>query len=120
MASGNNCSSKWRPKFNEANYENWKRDIEIWCELCELTKTKQALAIHLSFNGRARIASSEINITKLKIDTGVKTYIEKLDGLILSDKGRRNSFHNLYNLCRTEDKSKSEFISEFEHAYYKL
>ena len=77
MASGNNCSSKWPPKFDEANYENWKRDIDIWCELCELPKTKQALAIHLSLSGRARIASSEVNITELKLDTGVKTVIEK-------------------------------------------
>ena len=58
----------------------------------------------------------------MKLDTGVKTVVEKLDGLFLPDKGRRQftAFHNLYNLRRTEEKSMSEFVSEFEHTYYKF
>ena len=51
---------------NEESYETWKRDIGIWCELTDLVKEKQALAIHLSLTGRARIASSEIKVEDLK------------------------------------------------------
>ena len=97
------ASSKCPPKFNnDSEYENWKRDISIWCELTDLAEDKRALAIHLSLSGRARIASSEIELAVLKSENGVKCRIEKLDSLFLPDKGRRQfaAFHNLYNFRR--------------------
>ncbi|KAK7044274.1 hypothetical protein SK128_025055 [Halocaridina rubra] len=51
------------PKFvSEPTYEKWRKDIEIWCKLTDLPKKNQALAIHLSLEGWARLASSEIEI----------------------------------------------------------
>lgn len=123
MASASACSTKWPPKFDdETSYENWKKDIEIWCELTDLATTKQALAIHLSLSGRARAASSEISIEQLKKDTGVKTLLLKLDSLFLLDKGRRqfSAFHNLYNFRRSDDMVIDKFVSEFEHVYFKF
>ena len=56
-------STKNLPKLeDDACYETWKRDIEIWQELTDLPKPKQALAIHLSLSGKARVASSELGI----------------------------------------------------------
>ena len=121
MAS--NCSSKWPPKFeNESGYENWKKDISIWGELTDLPESKRALAIHLSLTGRARIASSEISVDDLKKDDGVDTLLAKLDSLFLPEKGRRQftAFHNLYNLRRSENLNIAEFVSEFEHMYFKF
>lgn len=117
------CSTKWPPRFeNDETYENWKRDIGIWCELTELAKGKQALAIHLSLSGRARAASSEIDVADLKKDTGVETIMEKLDSLFLVDKGRRQFavFHDLYNFRRTENLDIGKFVTEFEHVYFKF
>ena len=97
------ASSKCPPIFNnESEYENWKRDISIWCELTELAEEKRALAIHLSLTGRARTASSEIELQVLKSKDGVKSILEKLDSLFLPDKGRRQfaAFHNLYSFRR--------------------
>ena len=83
-------SSKWPPKFvGECNYENWRKDIEIWCKLTDLPKKKQALAIHLSLEGRARLASSEIKVEDLESDGGVNTLLDKLDGFFLADAGCR-------------------------------
>ena len=116
------ATSKCPPKFdNESEYENWKKDIEIWCELTDLAEEKHALAIHLSLTGRARIASSEIELAVLKSENGVKKLIEKLDSLFLPDKGRRQftAFHNLYNLRRIS-KNIHEYVSEFEHKYFKF
>ncbi|KAK3894849.1 hypothetical protein Pcinc_001422 [Petrolisthes cinctipes] len=49
------CSTKWPPKLaSEEEYENWKRDVDIWCELTELEKKKRALAIHLPLGGELR------------------------------------------------------------------
>ena len=73
------CSTKWPPKLeNEEFYENWKKDIQIWCDLSELAKPKQALAIHLSLFGRAREASSEIPADKLKQENGVEVLLRTL------------------------------------------
>ncbi|KAK4318184.1 hypothetical protein Pmani_010794 [Petrolisthes manimaculis] len=81
-------STKWPPKLsNEAAYELWRKDIEIWCKLSDLSKKQQALAIHLSLDGRARISTSELEVDALESDDGVKTILEKLDGLFLVDKG---------------------------------
>lgn len=60
------CSQRVPPKFvSEDDYENWRRDVEVWCQLTDLDKSKQALSIHLQLTGRARIASCEIENSEL-------------------------------------------------------
>ena len=107
---------------DDAAYECWKNDINIWCELTELPVEKQALAIHLSLTGRARVSSSEMQITELKHKDVVSKLLEKLDTLFLVDKGRRqfSAFNALYNLRRASDANISSFVAEFEHTYYKF
>ena len=117
------CNLKNPPKMDEDSaYESWKKDVELWTDLTDLPKGKQAIAIHLSLSGRARVASSEINAEDLKKDTGVATLLEKLDTLFLADKGRRQFgvFHQLYNFRRAEGVEVGKFISEFEHLYFKF
>lgn len=124
MAANNTaCSTKWPPKLeSDCAFEAWKKDINIWCELCELPKEKQALAIHLSLSGRARVASSEIEVEVLKRSDGVEVLLRKLDGLFLQDKGRRqfDAFRNLYDLRRRDGCTVSDFVCEFEHVYFKF
>ena len=72
-------SFKIPPKFeDDSSYEAWKRDVEIWGKLTDLPVKKQALAIHLSLSGRARIASSEVEISVLESERGVEKLMEKL------------------------------------------
>ena len=74
------ANNKVSPKLeDESSYEKWKKDIEIWCELTNLAVEKRALAIHLVLTGRTRDASSELEITELKAEEGVKTLLNKLD-----------------------------------------
>ena len=89
--------------------------------MTELSEDKRALAIHLSLTGRARTASSEIEVAVLKSKDGVKKILEKLDSLFLPDKGRCQfaAFHNLYNF-RRYDGNIHEYVSEFEHRYFKF
>lgn len=117
------ASCKWPPKLSdESRYENWKTDVEIWCKLTDIPKKKQALAIHLSLCGRARIASSEIPVSDLEVEEGVDAILKKLDGLFLVDKGRRQfeAFRDLFNLRRPSQGNVREFMSEFEHTYFKF
>ena len=81
------CSVKWPPLLEkEDEYEQWKEDLEIWCSLTSIEKNKQALAVHLSLSGRARIASSEIEKSQLAKDAGVAVLLHKLDNVFLVDK----------------------------------
>ena len=125
MAAGNNCSVKWPPLLkDEERYEVWRSDLLIWCDLCELPKKKQAQAVHLSLpeGSRARDATSEIDRDDLKKETGVEIILEKLDDLFLADKGRRqfSAFKELYNLRRPTNVGVSNFVKDFEHAYFKF
>ena len=116
-------TGRWPPKLmDDTHFESWKKDIEIWCKLTDIPAPKRALAIHLSLTGRARIASSEMEIAELEHDDGVKNLMIKLDGIFLSDKGRRQfaSFNGLYNFRRLEEVSISDFVGEFEHKYYEF
>ena len=73
------CNLKNPPKLeDDSAYESWREDINIWTDLTELPKGKQALAIHLSLNGRACSASSEIDADNLKKKDGVQTLLNKL------------------------------------------
>ena len=80
MAGNQVYSLKVPPKLeSDDQYETWKNDIEIWRELTDLPKEKQALAMHLSLTGRARVASSEIKVADLKTENGVETLLGRLD-----------------------------------------
>ena len=119
------CSTKWPPLLvNEDHYEVWRSDLLIWCDLCELDATKRAQAVHLSLplGSRARDATSEIPREDLKKSTGVDIIIAKLDEVFLSDKSRRqfSAFKALYNLRRPTNVSVSDFVKDFEHAYFKF
>ena len=114
------CSAKWPPAFKGANYETWKRDVLIWCKLTDFPAEKQALAIHLSLEGRARDASSEIDPDKLEAKDGVKVLLARLDKVFLPNKGRRqfSAFQELYNLRCDKGDGIDEFVDRFEHTYF--
>ena len=79
MASMNTCSTKWPPVLvNEDNYESWKNDLLIWCDISELDKTKQAQTVHLSMplESRARAATSEVPRSDLKKENGVEIILK--------------------------------------------
>ena len=109
-------------KENEMDYEEWKKDIGLWTLLTDLPKAKMAIAIHLSLNGRARKASSELTANELKADDGTKTLLEKLDRVFLQDANWR-CFNNYlaFENCRREDETSiDKFLSEFDQRHYRL
>ena len=115
--------SKNPPKLEkDTDYEQWRKNVEIWTELTDLPKEKHALAIHMSLEGRAQAASSEFSVAELKSENGVVNLLNKLDKLYLSEEGRRqfSSFRNMYRLKRENTGTIDEFVSKFEHQQYKL
>ena len=80
--------------------------------------------MHLSLplENRARDATSEIPREDLKKSTGVDIIIAKLDEVFLLDKSMRqfSAFKALYSLRIPTNVSVSDFVKEFEHAYFKF
>ena len=90
--------------------------------MTDIDSKKQALAIHLALSGKARQASSEIEVEDLCKDSGVNTLLAKLDKLFLLDESRRQfkAFQELYNLKRNNDEDVCEFVIKFETIYYRF
>ena len=117
-------SDKIPPAFveNETDYEQWKKDIDLWCCFTSIKKDKQAIAVHLSLGGRARKATSEIPVSDMKSENGIDTLIAKLDRVFLQDKNWK-CFHTYLafeNYRRPKDCSIDEYLSEFDLRHYKL
>ena len=73
------------PRFDEKrSYESWKNVLGIWTRVTNLDEKKQALAVVLSLEGRARDTTLEISIEDLNKDDGI-TLIRALDSMFLKE-----------------------------------
>ena len=108
------------PSFQDDSdiYESWRKDVERWCLLSNLTPAKKALQIHFSLTGKAKIASHQIPTDELTI----KSLLEKLDEIYMPDKVHRivNIFHEMYSLKKDPDMNINEYICEFQQKYYRF
>ena len=107
---------------NEASYEKWKNDIDLWCHLTSLKPAQRAGTIHLSLTGRARDATSQILTDDLKKIDGVKTLLAKLDDVFLPEKDLRRylMYNDLHNLRREPHTTIRDFVIVFEGIYFKI
>ena len=109
-------------KEDETDYEQWKKDIDLWTVITDLDKNKQAIVIHLSLSGRARSASSELTKEQLNAEDGVGKLLERLDRVFLQDANWRcfNAYLAFENCRRDSDTAIDEFLSEFDKRNFKL
>ena len=120
MAAKNNI--KTPPALREdIPYESWKKEINIWQRFTTLEKRKQALAIFLSLEGKAREVVLEIDIDNLDKDDGVERILTQLDKLYLKDKLQLayQAYDNFEKFKRPTEMPISEFVVEFERLYNK-
>ena len=63
-------------------YTDWKRELSIWEDFTDLEKSKQGPAVFLTLKGKAReTVLADIDVAKLKTDSGVKCITDVLDKL---------------------------------------
>ena len=120
MASGSRI--KTPPALREdIPYESWKKEIQIWQRFTSLEKEKQALAIFLSLEGKARETVLEVEVDDLNKDDGVEKVLAKLDNLFLKDKLQLayTSYDNFEKFRRPSDMSMADYVAEFERLYNK-
>ena len=108
------------PSFQDDSdiYESWRKDVERWCLLSNLTPAKKALQVHFALTGKAKIASNQIPNDELTITL----LLEKLDEIYMPDKVHRivNIFHEMYSLKKDPDMNINEYICEFQQKYYRF
>ena len=110
------ASYKVPPKFDKTRpYEGWKNEIDIWTRVTELDKKKQALAIALGFEGRARESAMEIPAEDLDSENGMETLLAKLDSVFLKEEKDRayEAYSHFDGITKDSSVSMSDYIIDF-------
>ena len=105
----------------DISYENWKKEIKIWQVFTSVDKKKQAPAIFLTLQGKARDAVLEMDVNTLNADDGVVKLIETLDGLFKKDTLQLafTTYDNFERFRKPDEMSIKDYIIEFERLHAK-
>ena len=108
--------------YNDVNYEDWKRDVEIWKMFTDLEKKKQGPALYLSLKGNAKECVRELKPADIGGEDGFQLILNKLDTVYEDNINLRtfNAFKTFYDFRRPADMSIKEFIIHYESLYHKL
>lgn len=105
------------------SYEDWKKELSIWCKFTDLSLTRQAGAIFLALQGKAReTVLAEVPDAKYDTDQGVTAILAALDGLYLKDKCESGfeAFDDFIKFRRPRDMSITDYLIEFNLRYNKI
>lgn len=117
------ASYKVPPQFDEARpYECWKNEVNIWTRVTDLDKKKQALAVALGLEGRARETTMEIPAEDLDRDKGMATLMAKLDGMFLKEEKDRayEAYSYFDSITKNNSVSMEDYIIDFEQRYNRM
>ena len=67
------------------DFEEWKRDVEIWQAVTELEKKKQGPALYRSLEGQAKKACSNIAVKGICDKDGFNLIMQKLENVFAKD-----------------------------------
>ena len=100
----------------------WKEDVLMWKEITDLSKNKQALAVHLTLKGQAREVANQVSTADKKKDNGLDILLEKLDESFLREPERRKfmAYQDFEECVRKEGVSICDFMREFDTKYFKM
>ena len=123
VQSSSRGSSKSPPVFDDSmSYDSWKKQVQLWQICCRLNEKEQAPSLALSLKGKAREAALELEVAELNSDGGMKTLLDKLDGLYLKDENQQ-----LYVCLKKFEQHKrpssqtiNDYINELERLCNKL
>ena len=97
-------------------YEDWKKELTIWCGFTDLDKKKQGPALFLTLKGKARESVlAEIKPELLQSDNGVKVITEALDKLYAQNKSESAfaAFDNFIKFKRPNNMQIKDYVIEF-------
>ena len=110
------------PALLKDKYSTWKKEMKIWELVTSLDKTKRALMVILSLEGKAREAVLELDTAVLNSEDGIKKLYEKLDTLFLEDINQSafRAYETFENYQRPPGTSLEDFLIDFGRLVAKL
>ena len=109
-------SLKSPPQFDPDadNYEQFKKDLQIWELFTDLDVKKKGPAVYLSLNKKAREAVRSLTVDQINSATGLKTITDRLDEVYLADKNTRayTSFQSFYKCKRESGETFEDLLSD--------
>ena len=110
------------PALLKDKYRTWKKEIKIWELVTSLDKTKRALMVFLSLEGKVREAVLELDTVVLNSEDGMKKLYEKQDTLFLEDVNQSafRAYETFENYQRLPGTSLEDFLIEFSRLVAKL
>ena len=123
MAESNTSKGNQPPQFGgDKTYDRWKVEIEGWQLVTKVEKKSQAITVALAFDEGSEVRDkvfSELNISELNTEDGMKKLIENLDKWYKKDElsSAYASWSNFYKYKRSQDCSIETYILEFLKRY---
>ena len=101
------------------NYEQFKKDLQIWEILTDLDAKKKGPAVYLALGKKTREAVRNLTVAEVSAESGLTKIIERLDEVYLADKNTRayTAFQNFYKCKRESGETFENFIIRFERLY---
>ena len=115
--------NKAPPAFvKDADYEQWKKKMEMWQIVTSIEVKKQGAALYLVLDSDSQAALSQLTTAQINCDDGVKNIIKVLDGLYLKDKIQRatEALESFFGYERDGKMTITEYINEFDKRYGKM
>ncbi len=104
------------------DFEEWKRDIEIWKAITSVEKKKQGPILYRSLEGQAKKACSGLKVEDICGDNGYQLIMDKLEKVFAKD-NEQKAFEDCRKFeifKRPTEMSIVEYITEFERLYDKI
>ena len=104
------------------DFEDWKRDIEIWKAITSVEKKKQGPILYRSLEGQAKKACSNIKVEDICGDNGYELIMDKLEKVFAKD-NEQKAFEDCRKFeifKRPPEMTIVEYITEFERLYDKI
>ena len=104
------------------DFEEWKRDVEIWQAVTELEEKKQGPVLYRSLEGQAKKVCSNIAVKDICDKDGFNLMMQKLENVFAKDADQM-AFEDCMKFetfkCSPE-MSIVEYITEFERLYNRI
>lgn len=117
-------SYKSPPEMREGlSFEDWKKELSIWCAFTDLDKKRRGGAVFLTLSGKAReTVLADVSLDRINSENGVKNITSALDKLYEQDKAESayKAFDHFIKFQRPNSMSTKEYIIEFNLRLSKL
>ena len=97
-------------------YDDWKKELKIWCGFTDLDKKRQGPALFLTLKGKAReTVLAAVEADKLQADDGVDKVTNALDKLYKRNDSESafTAFENFIKFRRHSSMPITDYIIEF-------